>query len=293
MDRSEYNRGCIALECGYHMGTALKDYLRIVAQPEEDWDLFELSLQICRVVDPQLDVDTYRRILLEITSLVESELRPENNTYDTINTLNAVLFDSLGFGGNKDDYYNVENSYMHFVLEKRKGIPISLSVLYQKIASGIGLKLLPVAMPGHFLLKFSMPSRELFIDPFNRGEILLEDGCQKLLEQVYQEVIEFKMEFLGAVSNRDVVLRMLVNLKHIYRQQDQAKLLLEILERRVPLLSDPLPEILERGLLQLSLKNYNYALRDLEHFVSETPDVRMKKLVEERLGAIRLMVSGN
>ena len=101
------------------------------------------------------------------------------------------------------------------------------------------------------------------------------------------------MEFLGAVSNRDVVLRMLINLKHIYRQQDQAKLLLEILERRVPLLSDPLPEILERGLLQLSLENYNYALRDLEHFVSETSDVRMKKLVEARLGAIRLMVSGN
>ena len=275
------------------MGTALKDYLGIVAQPEEDWDLFELSLQICRVVDPQLDIDTYRRILLEITSLVKSELIPENNTYDVINTLNAVLFDSLGFDGNKDDYYNVENSYMNFVLEKRKGIPISLSVLYQKIASGVGLKLLPVAMPGHFLLKFSMPSRELFIDPFNRGEILLEDGCQERLEQVYQEVIEFKMEFLSAVSNRDVVLRMLVNLKRIYRQQDQAKLLLKILERRVPLLFDPLPEILERGLLQLSLENYNYALRDLEHFISETPDVRMKKLVEERLGAIRLMASGN
>ena len=218
---------------------------------------------------------------------------PENNTYDIINILNAVLFDSLGFDGNKDDYYNVENSYMNFVLEKRKGIPISLSVLYQKIASGVGLKLLPVAMPGHFLLKFSMPSRELFIDPFNRGEILLEDGCQERLEQVYQEVIEFKMEFLSAVSNRDVVLRMLVNLKRIYRQQDQAKLLLKILERRVPLLSDPLPEILERGLLQLSLENYNDALRDLEHFVNETPDVRMKKLVEERLGAIRLMTSGN
>lgn len=275
------------------MGTALKDYLGIVAQPEEDWDLFELSLQICRVVDPQLDIDTYRRILLEITSLVKIKLMPENNTYDIINILNAVLFDSLGFDGNKDDYYNVENSYMNFVLEKRKGIPISLSVLYQKIASGVGLKLLPVAMPGHFLLKFSMPSRELFIDPFNRGEILLEDGCQERLEQVYQEVIEFKMEFLSAVSNRDVVLRMLVNLKRIYRQQDQAKLLLKILERRVPLLSDPLPEILERGLLQLSLENYNDALRDLEHFVNETPDVRMKKLVEERLGAIRLMTSGN
>jgi len=275
------------------MGTALKDYLGIVAQPEEDWDLFELSLQICRVVNPKLDIDISRRILLEITSLVKSELIPENNTYDVINTLNAVLFDSLGFDGNKDDYYNAENSYMNFVLEKRKGIPVSLSVLYQKIASGIGLKLLPVAMPGHFLLKLSMPSRELFIDPFNRGEILLEDGCQERLEQVYQEVIEFKMEFLSAVSNRDVVLRMLVNLKRIYRQQDQAKLLLKILERRVPLLFDPLPEILERGLLQLSLENYNYALRDLEHFISETPDVRMKKLVEERLGAIRLMASGN
>jgi len=275
------------------MGTALKDYLGIVAQPEEDWDLFELSLQICRVVNPKLDIDISHRILLEITSLVKSELIPENNTYDVINTLNAVLFDSLGFDGNKDDYYNAENSYMNFVLEKRKGIPVSLSVLYQKIASGIGLKLLPVAMPGHFLLKLSMPSRELFIDPFNRGEILLEDGCQERLEQVYQEVIEFKMEFLSAVSNRDVVLRMLVNLKRIYRQQDQAKLLLKILERRVPLLFDPLPEILERGLLQLSLENYNYALRDLEHFISETPDVRMKKLVEERLGAIRLMASGN
>ena len=271
------------------MGTALKDYLGIVVQPEDDWDLFELSLQICRVVNPRLDIDASRRILLEITSLVKSQSMPKNNIYDAINVLNAVLFDSLGFDGNKDDYYNAENSYMNFVLEKRKGIPVSLSVLYQKIAAGIGLKLLPVAMPGHFLLKLAMPSRELFIDPFNRGEILLEDGCQERLEQVHPGVIEFKREFLRVVSKRDVVLRMLVNLKRLYRQKDQAKMLLKILERRVPLLSDPLPEILERGLLQLSLENYNYALQDLEHFVNETPDVRMKKLVEARLDAIRLM----
>ncbi len=235
------------------MGTALQDYLNIVARPEAGWNLFELSLQLCRIVDPRLDIDSCHGILVGITSAVEDKLTPENNTYEVINTLNAVLFDELGFEGNEGDYYNPENSYMSCVLEKRKGIPISLSVLYQEVASGVGLKLLPVAMPAHFLLKCVMPWRELFIDPFNRGEILLEEGCQERLEQVYQETIEFRREFLRAVSKREVVLRMLMNLKHAYRQQVERELLLEILERRIPLLPDPLPEILERDLLKSSL----------------------------------------
>lgn len=272
------------------MGTALEDYLNLVARPEEGWNLFELSLQVCRIVDSRLDIDSCHGILMGITSAVADQLTPENNTYDVINTLNAVLFDELGFEGNESDYYNPENSYMSCVLEKRKGIPISLSVLYQEVASGVGLKLLPVAMPGHFLLKCVMPSRELFIDPFNRGEILLEEGCQERLEQVYPEKIEFRREFLKTVSKGEVVSRMLMNLKQVYRQQNETALLLQILERRIPLLPDPLPEILERGLVKLSQENYQGALQDLGLFVKETSDLGMRKLVEERLDAIRLLV---
>ncbi len=98
------------------MGTALEDYLNLVARPEEGWNLFELSLQVCRIVDSRLDIDSCHGILVGITSAVADQLTPENNTYDVINTLNAVLFDELGFEGNESDYYNPENSYMSCVL---------------------------------------------------------------------------------------------------------------------------------------------------------------------------------
>ena len=275
------------------MGNPLSDYLRIVSQPQKEWNLFEIALEINRILEPSLDPGPLRAQMEEMSGCVGSLVTEQTDTYELINLINSVLFEQWRFEGNAEDYYNHENSYLSRVLATRKGIPISLGVLYQEVARRNGLILLPVAMPGHFLLKYRLPLREIFIDAFNRGEILLAEECRQRLEAVSEEEIEFRPEFLRSVEPKDVVLRMLMNLKVLYRRDGSTGLLLEVLERRMPLLSQPLPEILERGFIQLSLENFSQALKDLEFFVQKTEDGEMREVIEKRLEPLRRLAAGH
>ena len=213
--------------------------------------------------------------------------------FEIINCLNDVLFQEEGFQGNTRDYYNANNSYLTFVLDRKKGIPISLAILYRKVAVNFGLGLQCVAMPGHFLLKYSAPFHQLFIDPFHQGEILLEQECEQRFHEVHGGQVEFERNYLNETSDRAVVLRMLMNLKQAYRRSGNNPLLLQILDRRLPLLEEALPEILERGLVRLALEQYSGALDDLEFFVQNSQDAKVKKLIEERLPQVRLLARRN
>ena len=275
------------------MRQALDDYLGLVEGPEDEWDLFKIALQLCRVKSSNLDSDVYTERVSELRRQVEDRLAGNREAFEIINCLNDVLFQEQGFQGNAQNYYNANNSYLTFVLDRRKGIPISLAILYREVAARFGLSLECVAMPGHFLLKYSAPFHQLFIDPFHRGEILLEQECEQRFHEVHGGQVEFDREYLNQTSNRAVVLRMLMNLKQAYRRSGNNPLLLEILDRRLPLLEEALPEILERGLVRLDLEQYPGALEDLEFFVRNSPDERVKKLIEERLPRVRLLARSN
>ncbi len=275
------------------MGQALNDYLGLVRRPEDEWDLFEIALQLCRVKSSNLDSDSYTERVSELCRRVEDRLAGNSEPFEIINCLNGVLFEEEGFQGNTQDYYNANNSYLTFVLDRKKGIPISLAILYRKVAIHFGLRLRCVAMPGHFLLKYSAPFHQLFIDPFHRGEILLEQECEQRFHEVYGGQVEFERDYLDQTSNRAVVLRMLMNLKQAYRRSGNNPLLLEILDRRLPLLEEALPEILERGLVRLDLEQYSGALEDLEFFVENSQDAKVTKLIEERLPRVRLLALRN
>ncbi len=275
------------------MGQALNDYLGIVKGPEDEWDLFEIALQLCRVKSSNLDSDAYTKRVSELCRRVEDRLAGKREAFEIISCLNDVLFQEEGFQGNAQDYYNANNSYLTFVLDQKKGIPISLAILYRQVAVHFGLSLQCVAMPGHFLLKYSAPFHQLFIDPFHRGEILLEQECEQRFLEVHGGQAEFERDYLNETSNRVVVLRMLMNLKQAYRRSGNNPLLLQILDRRLPLLEEALPETLERGLVRLDLEQYSGALDDLEFFVQNSQDAKVKKLIEERLPQVRLLARRN
>ena len=271
----------------------LREYRSIISRPEKGWNLFEISLHLCRIIEPELEFQSYQAYMSEISGQVSTRLADSTHPYDVLNTLNQVLFEELGFRGNQEDYYNPNNSYITRVLDERKGIPITLSILYQEIAARLGIQLLFVGMPGHFLLKYEVPFKELFIDAFHRGEMLLEEGCRERLEQVYGRELSFHRDFLRVTGKRQTVLRMLLNLQQIYRSGGNRELLLEVVERRIPLLQDPLPEILERGWIRFDLGRYQEALGDLEYFVKNTRDARVKRLVEEKLEKVRALAEGS
>ncbi len=179
------------------MRQALDDYLGLVEGPEDEWDLFKIALQLCRVKSSNLDSDVYTERVSELRRQVEDRLAGNREAFEIINCLNDVLFQEQGFQGNAQDYYNANNSYLTFVLDRRKGIPISLAILYREVAARFGLSLECVAMPGHFLLKYSAPFHQLFIDPFHRGEILLEQECEQRFHEVHGGQVEFDREYLS------------------------------------------------------------------------------------------------
>ncbi|HSR68487.1 MAG TPA: transglutaminase-like domain-containing protein [Acidobacteriota bacterium] len=269
------------------MSIPLDDFLEAVEGPSRHWDLLEISLQLCRAAYPDDDLKGARRTVDDLGQSVLNHPEAGGEAFQKINALNEVIYEDFGLKGDTEDFYNPDNSYLSRVLERRRGIPISLCVLYRELAERIGLHLDSVAMPAHFLLRHSMPYRNIFLDPFSRGKILLEDGCRELLEDLSRNSIDFRSEFLQPASNRTVVLRMLANLKQIYRQGGNRRLLIEVLDRRIPLLDDPSYEVLERGLLYFDLDQYGEALRDLEGFLRTSSNEELKRLIEEKLGEVR------
>ncbi len=274
------------------MSSALKDYQTLILEPETEWNLFRLSLEIGRVLVPRIDFVPHLELLEEIVDEIRSRISPESDTYSVIEAINQTLFAEYRFAANDRDYYDPQNSMMPNVLERRKGIPITLTILYREVAHRVGMNLRCVAMPGHFLLKYRMPQREIFIDAFHRGQILLGDECCDLMESVTGKRSEAP-EALATASNSTVILRLLMNLKAIYRQQGNLALLLEVMERRIPLLTDPLPEILERGLTKLSLEHYGGALEDIEYYLEHAQDTSMKEVVEQQIDRIRRLARGD
>ncbi len=213
--------------------------------------------------------------------------------YAKMEAVQTVLYRRRGFEAAADDYYNPDNSFLSEVLARRRGIPITLCLVYRQLAAGLGLDLQCVGMPGHFLLKYDRPLHPLYIDAYNSGIILLEDGCRDKLHELFEGRIEFKPEMLRAVSKREVLLRMLTNLKQIYREAGDALRLVRVLNRRIPLMSDPLGEILERGVARLGLDLFRGALEDFETFVELTDDDQMRELISEQLGRLRILAAGN
>ncbi len=274
------------------MSSALEDYQTLILEPEAEWNLFRLSLEIGRILVPRIDFAPHFQLVEEIHGDISSSINPDSDTYSVIEAINQTLFGEKRFSGNERDYYDAQNSMMPNVLERRKGIPITLSILYREVAHRVGLNLSCVAMPGHFLLKYRMPQREIFIDAYHRGQILLEDECCDLMESVIGSTSRGP-EALATASNSTVILRLLMNLKAIYRQQGNLALLLEVMERRIPLLSDPLPEILERGLTKLSLEHYGGALKDIEYYLEHAQDTSMKEVVKQQIDRIRRLARGD
>jgi regulator of sirC expression with transglutaminase-like and TPR domain len=178
------------------------------------------------------------------------------------------------------------------VLDRKLGIPITLSVVYMDVAQRVGFPLAGVGMPGHFLLKhYDLMRGEIFIDAFHRGRILETNECQQRLSEVYGTEAEMQPEFLQASSRREILLRMLNNLRQIYvKQQDDSKTL-RIMDLLVAIPCSP-PEILrERALLRLNLDQYLGAARDLSHYLRLQPEASDAADVVETLDMLRQLLS--
>jgi len=251
-------------------------FREVVELPDDKIDLGRAALAIAQEEYPSLRVETYLTRMDQLAAVVRDRSAGENSPYRLIACLNHVLFTKEAYRGNGDDYYDPRNSFLNDVIERRKGIPITLSVLYMEVARRVELKLHGIGFPGHFLVKYVGDEGEIVpeivIDPFDNGEVRTAEELQEMLNGLYGGKVAFHPDFLAPVSNRDILQRMLNNLKAIYLRQEDFSKALSTAERLVIIDPTSAQEIRDRGLLYLKLERYPQAIDDLETYLRLAPD---------------------
>ncbi len=244
-----------------------------LGQGEEIINLAKTTLLIAKCVEyPNLVIDEYLTRIEKMAVEIESRLGFDNrDPRSLIDRINDYLFVDQGFHGNEEDYYDPKNSFLNDLLERRTGIPITLSVLYMEIASRIGLSLVGVGFPGHFILKYEETAEVILIDPFNKGNTLSEEDCQTILNRVYLGRVQFQKEMLRSTSKKQIATRILHNLKNIYIDSKNFLKALRVVDMLLIINPKSSLDIRDRGLLYYNLECFSQALSDLETYIRLSP----------------------
>jgi regulator of sirC expression with transglutaminase-like and TPR domain len=263
------------------------DFARLVSRPEESIDLAEAALLIAKEEYPELDVAGYLGRLVSMAAEVQAQVNSVVDPGRMIAALNTYLFQAQGFRGNSDDYYDPRNSFLNDVLDRRIGIPITLSIVYLAVGGRLGLHLHGVGMPGHFLVKYTAPAGETVIDPFNGGAVVTPADCQRLLDRIYGGKLRFEPRFLTTLGTRRILARMLSNLKVIYFNNHAYAKALSVVDRLLILDPKAASEIRDRGLLSSQLKRFTEATADLERYLRLAPEAEDADVIRDHLRSMR------
>ena len=285
--------------------TPLEYFTTLVSPPDdgEDIPLTEAALAIAQDVDPRLDLASAQSDIDRLAATLRARLPADAGQVHKLRLLNRFFFHELGFAGNANDYYDPANSYLSKVLERRRGIPISLAVLLMEVGEQIGLPLRGVSFPGHFLVKLKVRAGDLYLDPMT-GESLsreqLEERLSEFLEAARTSVAEAAMprldgeafemalsQALREATSREILTRMLRNLKGIYHGRNDYARLLEVQNRLVVLLPDQHEERRDRGLVYAQLECPRAALEDLTAYLNAAPDAPEAGEIRRTLDVLR------
>jgi regulator of sirC expression with transglutaminase-like and TPR domain len=253
-----------------HAPSALEYFAALVAE-DQGLNLLEAAASIAMDDEPSLDVQA---VLAEVDALAERLRRrlPEDASPNhRLRALNRYFHQELGFAGNVNNYYERGNSYVHRVLATRRGIPIALAVIYMEIAGQIGLRARGISFPGHFLIKLHLPQGEVVLDPFT-GQSLSRESLEEALMPYRDADGAPPLEhFLQSATSRQVLVRMLRNLKEVHRAGEDWPRLLAVQQRLLLLLPDDAQELRERSRVLEALGHWRGAAADLEHYLALLP----------------------
>ncbi len=275
--------------------TPLQYFATLVAD-DETLPLLEAAACLAQDEYPDGDVQQVLDSVDQLAQRLRRRLSPDADPLQRLRMLNQFFFKDLGFAGNVNHYHDPDNSYLHVVLRTRRGIPVSLAVLWLELAQGLRLKARGINFPGHFLVKVNLPAGQVVIDPFSGESLSREALSERLLpyQQSRGMVGEFEVPmglYLQSATPRDILVRMLRNLKDLHRSQADVSRLLAVQERLVILLPDHWPEWRDRGLAHAELGNTREAVADLERYCAQTDDTLDRELMQQRLTALRREMS--
>jgi len=268
-----------------------RDFRLAVGCPDEKIDLGRAALAMANCDYPHLDVDAYLSRIDELAAAANTCLGTEPDVYRSVAAVNYVLFQQRGFHGNRENYFDPRNSFLNEVLDRKIGIPISLSVLYIEVAQRIGLPLHGVGFPGHFLVKYRGDDEEIVIDPFNQGEIRSRESLEAMLDKLYGRKVSLDPDFLESTGKKQILKRMLNNLKIIYLRANDLMRGLSVVERLVILDPMSVEDIRDRGILYFKLECFKPALDDLENYLRLAPQAEDVDAVRHRVALLTRQVA--
>jgi regulator of sirC expression with transglutaminase-like and TPR domain len=275
-------------------GRSNLSFARYVARPEREIDLAEAALRIAAEAYPALDITGYLAWLDTQGERARERLSPSSNPSLVIAELNRLIFDELGFHANVEQYYDERNSFLNEVIERRTGIPISLSLVYIEIGTRAGLRMEGIGLPGHFVVRAGGPQWQVLLDPFNRGAELSRHDCEQMLMQTFGSGTPLLPQYLEPVSKRTFLQRLLTNLQVIYMQEQRWDKALRVIQNSFSLK----PEVhaaaeltRARGLVQYKLERWGDAERDWLQYLVVAPDAPDAPLVRENLESLRLLIA--
>ncbi|HEX6530016.1 MAG TPA: tetratricopeptide repeat protein [Burkholderiales bacterium] len=262
------------------MGAALEPFAQLIARDDARIDLARACLLIAQDAYPALDVDRYMGEIERMAIRLRGRLPQTGGAEERVVALNQFLYGDLGYWGNTEDYDDPRNSYLNEVIERKTGIPITLSILYMELGRRIGLPLEGVSFPGHFLVRLNLRGGMLVLDPFSGGAPQSEEELRRRVKRVIPDGVADDLpaaelpldQFLEAATNRQILSRVLRNLKRVYRESDKPERMLDVLNRMLLVTPDASAELRDRGLVYQRLECYRAALKDLTDYAEREPD---------------------
>lgn len=262
-------------------------FASLIKRREERIDLALAVLLIAKEEYPKLAIEDYIERLDQLAGELRIETDLDATPEKVLEGLAWFLGKEQGFSGNPDEYYDPRNSYLNEVMDRRVGIPITLSIVYLEVARRAGIRLQPVTFPGHFLIKLPLEHGEdLFIDPYNDGRVMTADDCRTLFHQLHGATVPFSETMLAAGTKRQVVTRVLRNLKAIYLKDQDLDRAIRTIELMTTVTPWDLDQIRDRGLVHYRLGQVEEAVRDLETYAQHAPEGPALESVRDALRRI-------
>ena len=266
----------------------LREFADVVGEAGQAIDLLPAAFAVARMAYPDLDPAPYVIQLQEWGAELQRRIAALAYPLPRVRALRTLLFEELGFTGNRESYYDDRNSFLNDVIERRTGIPISLSVVTLAVATFAGMPVRGVGFPGHFLVRY-MGDEDSYIlfDPFGGGEILIEADCMTRLRAIYGPDAVFEPRMVEPVTSRQLITRMLANLKGVYLQQKEYGSALAVVDRLMLIEPNRSIEHRDRGMLLLSLQRYQSAISSLRHYLDVETEAQDAGVIRRLIGEIQ------
>jgi regulator of sirC expression with transglutaminase-like and TPR domain len=277
-------------------------FASLIAGDDASIDLAQAALLIAAEEYPELDMNQYLERLQNLAEQVRLRVEKGEKQVNLLPTtvqecmevlyaLNAILFEQEHFRGNRANYYDPENSFLNRVLERRLGIPLTLSLLYMEVGKRLGLCIEGIGMPFRFIVRCTIQESAIYVDPYEKGRFLSEEDCRERLTQIFKNEEDLDPHWLEPLSHKQLLVRMLINLKHVYIRNRDFQRALNACDR-ILLVNPNLPtERRDRGIVHFQLKYYARALHDLNAYLELSPQADDLEEVRQQIKLIRHIIA--